>query len=99
MIDWQTEAKTSLKNLLVTEDAVISFLCQNHDEFNRQHFEGKLSVPLITIEKLNNKTLGCYNARKNQLYLKNHIKFNTNFIKLNTEERIIETLLHEMIHQ
>ena len=31
--------------------------------------------------------------------LTNHIRFNRDFIALNTEERILETLRHEMIHQ
>lgn len=92
-------AKIALKNLLTSEEGILGFLYSYHEKFNRINFIGKLSVPLITIERLNNKTLGCYLLGKNRLHITNHIQFNQDFIELNSKERILETLKHEMIHQ
>jgi hypothetical protein len=95
----QEEVKKALKALLTTHNDIIALLYRKHDEYNKQYFNGELSVPIITIDKLNNRTLGNYTEGKDRMALENHIRFNQNFIALNTEERILETLRHEMIHQ
>ena len=95
----QEEVKKALKALLTTQNDMIALLYRKHDEFNKEFFNGELSIPLITIERLDNRTLGNYTYGENNIPVKNHIRFNRNFIALNTEERILETLKHEMIHQ
>ena len=95
----QEEVKKALKVLLTKQNDIIAMLYQKHDEYNKKYFKGQLSVPVITIDKLNNRTLGNYTEGKDSLSLENHIRFNRNFIALNSMERILETLKHEMIHQ
>jgi hypothetical protein len=51
-------------------------------EFNAQYFEGKLSIPLITIERLVMRTLADYNHGFNNLQLQYHIRFNEVFCAL-----------------
>lgn len=93
------QVKQALKTLLTKENTLMGLLYNKHDEYNKEFFEGKLSIPVITIDKLSNRTLGNYTPDTDNLELTNHIRFNRNFIALNTEERILETLRHEMIHQ
>src|SRR5690606_28696919 len=81
------------------ENDFLAFLYKKWEEYNAQYFFGELSYPLITFEKMYNRTLGNYTYGEDSLGIKNHIRFNRNFISLNTEERILETLRHEMIHQ
>lgn len=95
----QAEVKTALKNLLIKKNDILSLLYTKHDEYNKEYFDGKLSIPLITIEKMSNKTLGSYRYEADTSGIENHIYMNRNFIALNTETRILETLRHEMIHQ
>lgn len=95
----QDEVKKALKTLLSKHNDVIGLLYAKHDEYNKQYFGGQLSVPIITIDKMSNKTLGSYNHGQDNTGLENHIYMNRNFIALNTETRILETLRHEMIHQ
>jgi hypothetical protein len=98
----QEVAKQALKRLLTEKSAVIAELYEKHAEYNKKYFAGQLSVPVITIEKMSNRTLGNYQP-EDASGLKNHIRFNENFIALQLEddnmERILETLKHEMIHQ
>jgi hypothetical protein len=95
----QDKAKRALKALLSKQSGIMAMLYAKHDEYNKQYFNSKLSVPLITIEKMSNKSLGAYNSGADNIGIENHIYMNRNFIALNTEPRILETLKHEMIHQ
>jgi predicted SprT family Zn-dependent metalloprotease len=95
----QTEVKKALKALLSNKSGILATLYLKHDEYNQEFFYGRLSVPLITIDKLSSKTLGSYTEGTDNTGLENHIRFNQNFIALNTETRILETLRHEMVHQ
>ncbi|ABO51136.1 protein of unknown function SprT [Desulforamulus reducens MI-1] len=101
MADVQLQAKEALKTLLTSDDKVIAMLYEKHQDFNQEYFEGELSFPLISFEKMNTKTLATYTAGKNRLRLENHIRFNIELINLNEdqEEAICEVLKHEMIHQ
>ena len=91
--------KKALKVLITKEESIVGMLYEKHAEYNKKFFGDLLSLPIITIERMSNKKLGTYTIDGHALKLKNHIKFNPNFIALNTEERILETLRHEMIHQ
>ena len=95
----QLEVKKALKLLQTRQNAIMSVLYKAHDDYNHKYFQGRLSVPLITIEKLSHKTLGSYMANADSAGLENHIILNRNFVALNTETRILETLKHQMIHQ
>lgn len=95
----QDELKKALKVLLTQQNDVLASLYEKHAEYNKEFFEGKLSLPIITIEKMNNRTLGNYTYAGHTLKLENHIKLNVNFVALNPMERVLETLKHEMIHQ
>lgn len=95
----QNTLKKALKSLLTKENDFLGMLYAKWEEYNEEFFFGQLSYPLMTIEKLNNRTLGNYTHGEDQMGITNHIRFNRNFISLNTEERILETLRHEMIHQ
>ena len=95
----QTEVKLALKALLLKENELMSTLYLKHDEFNREFFDGMLPVPVITFDKMSNKTLGNMTPGTDNMGLESRIRFNKNFIALNTETRILETLKHEMIHQ
>lgn len=81
----------------------IAELLKLHAEYNAKYFEGKLSVPLITIEKLPSRTLADYNPGKNNLELSYHIRFSLAFCALCWNEKYMEhltnTLKHEMVHQ
>jgi hypothetical protein len=95
----QNEVKQALKQLLTTSNVKIALYYEKFDEYNNEFFDGELSTPVITIDKLNNRTLGNYTIGQDRMALTHHIRFNQNFVALNTEERILETLRHEMIHQ
>lgn len=95
----QNEVKKALKVLLSKQNDVLAVLYQKHEAYNEEYFGGRLSVPLLTIDKMSNKTLGNYTYGSDSTGLENHIRMNINFIALNTETRILETLKHEMIHQ
>jgi hypothetical protein len=95
----QEEAKIALKSLLSTSNEKIALYYRMHEQYNKEFFDNKLSTPVITIDKLNNRTLGNYTAGQDRMALTNHIRCNHNFVALNTEERVLETLRHEMIHQ
>jgi hypothetical protein len=95
----QTELKQALKGLLTAKEQLLSELYKKHEEYNETFFESKLSIPLITIDKLSNKTLADYREGRNNMEIENHIRFNANFVALNPIKRILETLKHEMIHQ
>lgn len=95
----QNEVKKALHALLTRENDVLGWLYDKWNEYNDLYFYGQLSFPLITIEKLSNKTLGNYTHGADAMGITNHIRMNRNFIALNSEERILETLRHEMIHQ
>lgn len=95
----QEEVKKALRLLLTKENDFLARLYQKWEEFNQEYFFGELSYPLITIDKLDNRTLGNYTHGRDNLGISNHIRLNRNFVALNTEERILETLKHEMIHQ
>jgi predicted SprT family Zn-dependent metalloprotease len=95
----QDEVKKALKVLITKKNDMISLLYAKHEEYNAQYFDNGLSMPLLTIEKMNNRTLANYTFGNNNIPIENHIRFNSNFIALNTEVRILETLRHEMIHQ
>lgn len=100
----QEEVKKALRILTTRENDFLGFLYKKWEEYNALYFYGQLSHPLITIDKMSNKTLGSYTSGENALGITNHIRFNRNFIALNQGEdgeatRILETLRHEMIHQ
>lgn len=101
----QETLKKALKALLTKDkdsDRLSKRLAMLYDAweaYNSEYFYGELSHPLITIEKMNNKTLANYTHGEDQMGITNHIRFNINFVALNTEERVLETLRHEMIHQ
>jgi hypothetical protein len=95
----QNEIKTALRSLISKGNTTIASLYELHDQYNNEFFEGRLSIPLITIEKMSNKTLGSYSPSADTAGIENHMRFNVNFIALNTDTRIAETLRHEMIHQ
>lgn len=95
----QDTLKKSLQVLLTKENDFLAFLYTKWTEYNEQYFFGELSYPLITFDKMDNRTLGNYTYGEDSLGITNHIRFNRHFISLNTEERILETLRHEMIHQ
>lgn len=95
----QEEVKRALKMLLTKHDSMLATFYSKFDEYNDEYFGGQLSTPLITVAKLSNKTLGNYQPGRNHLQIENHIQLNRNFVALNTEERVLETLRHEMIHQ
>lgn len=95
----QETVKKALKSLLTSENKFLAMLYEKHEEYNNEYFNGALAHPLITIDKLNNKTLGNYSPGTDAMGIRSHIRFNRNFIMLNTDERILETLRHEMIHQ
>jgi hypothetical protein len=94
----QSEVKQALRSLVTKENEYLAMLYTKWDEYNKQYFEGALEQPLITIEKINNRTLGSH-QNKNNIGIDNHIRFNVNFVALNSVERVLETLRHEMIHQ
>jgi hypothetical protein len=102
----QDEVKEALKTLS-TQGAgkgdkmadSLQALYDAHAEFNSQHFHGLLSRPLITIAKLDNRTLGVYTPGQDAMGIRNHIELNLNFVALNPTERVFEDLLHQMIHQ
>ena len=95
----QLEVKQALKSLLSRKNAITAVLYGAHDTYNHRYFQGRLSVPLITIESLSHKTLGRYMPSAEATGLENHIVLNRHFVALNTETRILETLKHQMIHQ
>lgn len=95
----QDEVKKALKSLLSKKDAILALLYSTHEKYNQEYFQGRLSMPLITIEKLSNRTLGNYMSSTDTTGLENHITLNRNFVALNTETRVLEALKHEMIHQ
>jgi hypothetical protein len=101
----QDQLKEALKSLLVEKDNIMKLLYAKHEEYNQEFFQGELSIPLITIERMDNRTLGNYTYSGNNIPIDNHIRFNMNFIALNTPphtetaDRVLETLKHEMIHQ
>jgi hypothetical protein len=95
----QETLKKALMGLLTKENEFLGLLYKKWEDYNREYFKGQLSYPLITIDKLSNKTLGNYTPGTDNMGIERHIRFNRNFIVLNTEERILETLRHEMIHQ
>lgn len=91
--------KKALQSLLTHQNDMLKALYQKHAEYNEKYFHGTLSHPLITIDKLNNRTLGNYTHGADEMGITNHIRFNRHFIALNDDKRIFETLVHEMIHQ
>lgn len=96
----QEQVKKALKVLLMRKNDVLAMLYNKFDEYNKQYFNGALSTPLITVDQLNNRTLANYtHAGHDRTGLDNHIRFNQNFIALNEDTRILETLRHEMVHQ
>lgn len=95
----QLEVKKALKLLQTKQNTIMDVLYKAHEDYNQRYFQGRLSVPIITIEKLSHKTLGSYMANADSAGLENHIILNRNFVALNTETRILETLKHQMIHQ
>lgn len=95
----QTEVKKALKALMARENDIVSTLYAKHQDYNEEYFHGQLSYPLITIDKMSNRTLGNYTFQGDEMGITNHIRMNRNFIALNTEDRILQTLRHEMIHQ
>lgn len=95
----QEQVKEALRILLTRKSEITANLYEKHTEYNGCHFCSELSTPIITIDKLNNKTLANYTEGKDGMELEHHIRFNHNFIALNEPERIYETLIHEMIHQ
>lgn len=98
----QESVKKALKALTVSKEGIGEKIAQYyamHEKFNKQFFGGQLSHPLITVDKINNKTLGNYTEGKDIMNLENHIRLNINFIALNPDKRVLETLVHEMIHQ
>jgi hypothetical protein len=92
-----------LSDFLKLKNVRIAELHKLAEEYNVAYFDSKLSVPLITIEKLVMRTLASYNHGLNNLELKYHIRFNEVFCALCWNERymdhITNTLKHEMIHQ
>lgn len=96
--DPQMQAKEAIKDIQSNEDRLLALFYETHREYNAKFFEGKLSLPIISVEKLNNKTLGSFQER-NDLNLDFHIKINSRMIELNTDTVILNTLKHEMIHQ
>ena len=96
----QDEVKKALKALLIKRKDILATLYRAHEEINQEHFGGGLSLPLITIERMNNRTLANYTRTgANRIGVDNHIRFNENFVALNPIERVILTLTHESIHQ
>jgi hypothetical protein len=95
----QDEVKKALRLLTTRENSYLGFLYEKWEEYNDLYFFGQLNQPLITIDKMNNKTLGSHTRGQNDMGITNHIRLNRNFIALNEDERILETLRHEMIHQ
>jgi predicted SprT family Zn-dependent metalloprotease len=99
----QTTLKKALKELMTNNESkrsgILEELYEKHDEYNQEFFFGELSFPLITFDKLDNRTLGSYTHGGDAMGIENHIRFNINFIALNPMERVLETLRHEMIHQ
>lgn len=95
----QVGVKMALKALIANERPFLDFLYKKWEEFNEKYFGGQLTYPLITIEKMSNRTLGSYAPVTESMGISNHIRLNRSFVALNSEERVLETLLHEMIHQ
>jgi len=95
----QIEVKKALKALLTKQSDIMEVLYKAHEDYNARYFQGKLSVPLITMDKMSHLTLSSYVIGTDTSGLENHIRLNRSFIALNTETRILETLKHEMIHQ
>jgi predicted SprT family Zn-dependent metalloprotease len=91
--------KEALRTLLSRKNKFIAMLYEKHAEYNETFFEGALSTPVITIDKMDNRTLGNYTYEGDPMAVDQHIKFNQNFVALNEDGRIFETLRHEMIHQ
>lgn len=91
--------KEALRVLLSTKNTYIAMLYEKHAQYNSEFFEGALSTPVITIDKMDNRTLANYTYEGDPMAVDQHIKFNINFIALNEDWRILETLRHEMIHQ
>lgn len=94
----QEQAKAALKVLLSERDERMALLYQKFDEYNDFYFGGQLQTPLITIVKMNNRTLGRRWRGADAMGITSHIEFNENFVALNTEDRVLQTLRHEMIH-
>lgn len=100
----QNELKKALQAMM-TQDAggkmaaLLKDFYTMHAEYNAAFFHGLLGEPLITIEKLDNRTLGKYTHGQDEMGITNHIRLNVNFVALNPRERVLEELRHEMIHQ
>ena len=95
----QIEVKYALKLLLSKADEVLGILYKAHADYNDKYFHGKLSMPLITIDRLSHRTLSKYTVGTDSSGIENHIVLNRSFVALNTKTRLLENLKHEMIHQ
>lgn len=95
----QDAVKRALSVFLTKENNFLSHMYAKHTEYNERYFDGLLSFPLITTDKMSNKTLADYQPGTNEVGIENHIRLNRNFVALNEMARVERTLLHEMIHQ
>jgi len=64
--------------------------------FNERFFEGKLSDPILTIDKGRFSTMGSDRIGRNGFGAKNHITLNS--LHVQSKAETLSTLLHEMIH-
>jgi len=82
-----------------SKNEIIGKLYAVHDEVNKRFYGGKLSVPVIIIERLHRRVLGHYVFDRNGFGALNEIKINSDFAAANDFDRIVLTFKHEMIHQ
>lgn len=75
---------------------------QAYDFFNRELFEGKLPTCLITMQRKSKaKGYFCaerFEAREDQSHYVHEIALNPHCFQGETDEEIISTLVHEMVH-
>lgn len=96
----QIAVKEALKILLTNKEHIIGRLYEAHDRWNKTKFGNILPMAVITIERMDNRTLATYSpAGSSRIGVDNHIRFNENFIALNNIERVELTMAHEMIHE
>lgn len=69
-----------------------------YDLFNKEFFESKLGVAVLSFDKTRINRLGHYVIGRNGIGIEHNI--NLNFLYLDGEKwRLLRTLLHEMLHQ
>lgn len=90
------QIKRGLRELLIRDNYFLARIYAKYNELNKLYFDNKLSIPLISVGKLNRRQLAIY---ENTLLLGGHIRFNQEIIALQLSKKICETLLHQMIHR